>query len=262
MSDSLIQNGVLYALDAPNNQLTKLAVVEDIVFSNAQNVVDVTTTSGQTLKRFVDPRASISGILYTPRDAKMLELIFRGSVKVSELDGETAIAGKECVVKFEKADDAILLPIANASKTAVTVNSIKLTSNISTTYVVSDDYTISADSQTGLTLIKHVSGGAIPVGTEVTVNYDVTPAASQILEPIRGGELIPSTFVIAETDSSGKTALTVVPAAVATTDLELPYLTLSQDNASPNVMNFTLQQDKRDISTNHIDWAMVDSINP
>lgn len=259
----LIQNGVLYALDAAGNKLTKLTVVEDINFTDAQNVTEVTTTSGRVLKTFTNQRASITGTLYTPRDAEALSLLFRGAITVTTLDGSTAIAGKEAVVKFPKANDAILLPVANADKSAATVNSIKLTSNPTTTYTVSTDYTVSVDSVTGLTLIKHVSGGSIPVDTEVTVNFDVTPAASSLIEPIAGGTLIPNTFVVVETnpDDTAKTAVLVVPAAVPQTDIELPFLILTDENASPNVMNFTLQQEKRDVSVNHINWAMVDMIN-
>lgn len=259
----LIQNGVLYALDAPGKKLVKLSVVEDVTFTDAQNVTEVTTSSGTVLKTFVDQRSSISGTLYTPGDGESISLLFRGAVTRTVLDGSTAIAGKEVVVKFPKSGDAIVLPIANGDKSAVTVNSVKLTSNPTTTYSVTTDYTVTVDSVTGLTFVNHVGAGGIAADTEVTINFDVTPAASQIIEPIAGGTLIPNTYVIVETnpDDKTKTRVLVVPAAVPQTDIEIPFLNLTQENASPNVMNFTLQQEKRDIATNHINWALTDAIN-
>lgn len=263
-SKGVIRNGVLYALNASGNELKKLAYVEDVEFQDAKNVTDIKTNTGTVLLTLTNQQSSINGSVYAPGDAEILELLYRGAVTRVVVDGLTPLAGRECVVKFENANDAILLPIANANKTAVTVNTITLVSNPATSYDVTDDYTVSADPQTGLTLIKHVSTGAIPVGAEVTINYDVTPAASQILEPIPGGSLIPNTYAIVETDpdATTKQRILVVPACVIQTDMNLSFLNLNEENASPAPMAFTLQQQKRDITTNHINWALVDAINP
>ena len=260
--NAIIKRGILYAHDEVAKTIVKIAYVEDLTFTNAQNQVDVVATSGYVLQSFVDPRASITGTLYTPGDNKLLELMFRGSVTNVKVNGSTAIAGNVAVIKFPASATSVVLPLFNGAKTAVTVTHIKNTANPSTTYTLTTDYTVTVDSATGLTMINHVGAGTIPVDTEVTVTYDATPLASNVLQPVVGGVLRPRTFIIHEEGADAtKYRRLVLPDAVATTDIELPFLNISSDNASPNVLNFTFTQQKRDIGTKNINWALIDTIN-
>ena len=263
MSDLIVNNATMYVLDELNgkNVVSQISVVEDVSFNVALNKTDVTTTSGTVLTSITDPLASVTGVLYSPGNMANLELLFRGAVSNSTYDGVTTEAGFETTIKFGAAGDSVVLPGFNGDKTAVTINSVVLTSNNATTYTVTTDYTVAADP-TGVTLITQVAGGSIPLDTEVTVNYDFTPLQGSVLQSSSTGVLKSRTVILRETpdcDDDTKYRMIIIPGVVATTDLNLSFLDVTTDNASPNVLNFTLEQQSVEKCAAGNEWIIYDT---
>lgn len=261
----LVKNATLYVLDELNNvnAFQKLSVVEDIVFNYNVNRVDVKTTVGTTLMTVADPRAVVNGILYNPGNNRMLELLFRGGVTRQTYNGSTPQANEALTIKFSAAGDAVALPGFNGNGTAVTVASVALKSNPATTYSSTTDYQVVLDPLTKLTLIKHRTTGVMALETEFVVTYTYTPLASDILRK-GSGVLKPRTFVIHEEPVFGdptKYRRIIIPNAVATTDMSLGFLEVNSENASPNSMNISFEQQKQISTDNYPEVTIIDTFN-
>lgn len=242
----ILNSATLYVLDETTGSFQKISRVDDVTFNYAANSAAITTASGFTLARVSDPRATISGIFYNPGKLESIELMARGLVDVDTYDGSTTVTGEIVTLKFDSANQYVALPGYNGDKTAVTVTSVKLKSNQLTVYTVTDDYTVSADP-TGVTLIKHVSGGDIPLGTEVVVNYSYEPLAGNILKASSSGILETRTVMLhmqPDCDDATKYIRVICPAMYLTSDITMNFLDRGADNSEPGIMNFTYEQEK------------------
>lgn len=261
----LVSNATLYVLDEINNinAFKKISILEDLSFNFNLNRAEIKTTAGTTLTTVADPRAVLNGILYNPGDLEALEILFRGAVIRQVYNGSTAQAGEEVTIKFSAAGDAIALPGFQGNGSAVTVNSVRLKSNLATTYSAVTDYQVVLDPATKMTLIKHRTTGVMALETEFVVNYDYTPLAAEVLRK-GSGILKPRTFIIHEqpiaTDAT-KYRRIIIPNAIATTDMSLAFLEVNSDNAQPNVMNVTFEQQKLVATDKYPDVVIYDTYN-
>ena len=263
----LKDKGRIWVLDesAAVKAFKEVAVVDNVTVSHPSNPVEVKTPSGITLLKTMDMGAQIAFDFYHPGDAKDIERLFRGPVVRTANDGSTTVAGEEVVLNFRNASEALPLPGYNGDKTAVTVNSVKLVSDLTTTYSVTTDYTLTADPETGITLLVQVSGGGIPVGEDIIVNYDYDPLEAQILKPDDNTDLVDRFIVIdsfPDCNDLTKYRRYFLPRMTITSDLVHSMIEMGADNQNPNLMNVTLTYNKPSTCSDEHKWYWIDTYNP
>lgn len=263
--DLLRTIGRLYVFDeaAAVKDWVELSVVDNVKFTSASNPIEVKTPSGITIYKSIDPDAEISFDWFHPGNLSAIERLFRGVVSLDSYDGSTA-QSETVIVSFRAAGDAFPLPGFNGAKTAVTVSAVVLDSNTSTAYVATDDYTVSVDSDTGMSFLVHVSGGDIPLDTDIRVTYSYTPLASNILRPVENGELIERNIMIdcpVDPNDATKYRRYYLPRATVTSDLMHSMLEMGKDNTNPNILPVTLRYAKPETSSNEPKWYWIDTEN-
>lgn len=264
-SDILRNKGRLYVLDelAAVKKFKEVSVVDSVKITQPVNRTEIKTPSGITIFTTSEPECSLEFDLYHPGDNSVLELLFRGPVSLTKYDGTTAVTGEKVAISFAHAGDTAVLPGFNGAKTAATITNIKSVDG-GTTYTGSGtDYAAAAaDSATGMTLITHVSGGSIPLNTDVIVTYSYTPAKSYQLNPKFNGDIIDRFIVIDAVDPSDSTKYRryFLPRASATSALEHSLLENGKDNSNPNILKVSMQLAQPDPYGNDPKWYWIDTI--
>jgi len=268
MNDNALlkDKGKLYLFDETSAQkkFVEIALVDNINVTHPANAFEIKSPSGVSVLKGVDMGMSISFDLYHPRDLLALEKMYRGAVTATAYDGSTAEASEEVQFAFGAASEAFPIPGFDGDRTAVTVNSVKLASNTATTYTATTDYTLAADALTGMTVITHVSGGSIPVGADIIVNYDYTPLESTILRPNDNGTLL-DRFLMVESrpDCSDATKYTryYMPRSTISSDLVHQLLEVGANNQSPNILPVTFEYKMPDSCSKEAKWYWIDTVN-
>ncbi len=241
----------------------EIGVVDSVKVNHAVNNTEVKTPSGITVFKTADPDAQLSFDLYHPGDLSVMELLFRGITTLTPYDGSTAQSNEKCIVSFAAAGDAYPLPGFNGAKTVLSTVSVK-SKDGTTTYTVSTDYTLAVDTVTGITHVVQVSGGAIPLDTEVLVTYTYTPLKSKVLKPSFDGNLIDRHIIIdsfpVATDTT-KYRRYYLPRATVESDLMHSLLEFGKDNSSPNILPVTMSLAKPDVLSNDPLWYWMDTYN-
>lgn len=255
--------GRIWVLDekAAAKKFLEVTVVDNIKVSYPVNRTSVKTTSGIEVFTSAEPEAMISFDLYHPGDAKTLDLIFRGPINYSQYDGSTAVTGEKANVSFGALGDCAVLPYYNGAKTAVTVTDIK-SADGATTYTVTTDYTVAADAATGMTLITHVSGGAIPLNKDVVVTFSHTPPASRVIRPNFSGNIVDRFLVVDAIDPADSTKYRrhILPRATAESSIDLSLLESSSENANVGVLSVSMKLAKPDSYGYDPKWSWYDTI--
>ncbi len=262
--DLLRNKGRIYVFDesAAVKDWRELTLVDTVNFTGASNPIDIKSPSGNSVYQSIDPDAQISFDWYHPGNLSGIELLFRGALDLDSYDGLTAQV-ETVVVRFGALGNAASLPGFDGDKTVVTVSAVVLDSNPSTAYTVSTHYTLAVDTATGMSHIVHVSGGAIPLDTDIRVTYTYTPLASNILRPIENGQLDPRFVIIdSPTDPNDLTKYRryYLPRATVTSDLVHSLLEFGTENANPNIMNVVLKYQKPETGTKQAAWYWIDTV--
>lgn len=261
--DLLKFKGRLWVLDekAAVKKFVEVTVIDSVKTMFPLNRTEIKTPSGITVYETADPDAKIEFDFYHPGNNYALDLLFRGPVNLTKYDGSTAVTGEKAAISFKSLGDCAVIPGFNGAKTAATITSVKSLDG-ATTYTVTTDYTVSADALTGMTLITHVSGGTIPLNTDVVVTYTYTPSKSQQLNPSYAGTLIDRFLVLDSIDPSDSTKYRryYLPRATATSELEHSLLDIGSDNANPNILKVSMQLAKPDVYTNDQKWYIIDTV--
>ena len=262
--NALLKNkGRLWVFDerAAVKAWTEIALVDNVRITHPANPVEVKSPSGITVYRTLDLDSMLEFDLYHPGDNSVLELLYRGVIDLTEYDGATA-QNEVVSIKFRNASEAYPLPGFDGDKGAVTVNSVK-SSDLATTYSLTTDYTVAVDSVTGISMIVQVSGGSIPVGEEVIVDYDFTPLESKVLRPNFGADLVDrhllvTTFV--DCDDLTKYRTYYLPRATATSDLQHSLLETGEDNTNVAILPVKMELAKPDACGKEAKWAWYDTV--
>ena len=133
-----------------------------------------------------------------------------------------------------------------------------------TTYTVTTDYTVAVDANTGVTHIVQVSGGAIPLNTDIIVNYEYTPLASKILKPNYDGTLVLRHVIIdAFVDQADLTKYRryFLPNCSIETEMGHSLLEIGQDSTTPNILPITFKYAKPDAGSKSPRWYYIDTVN-
>ena len=264
-TDLLRNKGRIYVFDerAAVKDWVELTLVDTVNWSSPTNPIEVKSPSGITVYESIDPDAQISFDWYHPGNYSAIELLFRGALELDSYDGETA-QEETVVVRFGALGDAASLPGFDGDKTVVTVSAVVLDATPATTYTVTTDYTLAVDATTGMSHLVQVSGGSIPLNTDIRVTYTYTPLASNVLRPIENGQLDPR-FVIIDTPTDPNDATKYrryyLPRATITSDLMHSHLEFGKENANPNIMPVTLKYQKPDTATNQSKWYWIDTVH-
>lgn len=260
---ALLKNkGRLYVWDEASGvkRMKEVSLTDNFEFNVPTNPIEIKSPSGITIFKTLDPEATATCDFYHPGDNSILELLFRGVFSNTTYDGNTAVT-ETVAFAFRQAGEAMILPGYDGDKTAVTVSAVVLDSNTSTSYDVTDDYTVNADSTTGMSYITHVSNGAIPVGQEIRVTYSYTPLASNVLRPIENGTQVLRNIVIDSVVSSTKYRRYVLPRCTVTSDLSHKMLEFGKENSNPNFMSLKFEYSKPDTGSLAPAWYWIDTIN-
>lgn len=263
---ALLRNkGRMWVLDelAATKAFKEVTVVDSVEVKHPVNTTEIKTPSGITIFKTQEPGAMLSLDIYHPGDLTMIERLFRGIVEKTAFSGGTAT--ENVAVSFRNLGDCAVLPGFNGAKTAVTVNSVK-SADLATTYTGSGtDYAAaSADSLTGMTILTHISGGAIPLNTDVIVNYTYTPLTSTVVKPNYDGNIIDRFIVIDSfTDKSDNTKYRryFLPRATVTSDLVHRLLEVGKENTAPNLLHVDFELSTPDVTQYDPTWYWIDTYN-
>lgn len=262
-NDLLRFKGRLYVLDETSavKKLKEVTVIDSVKIMHPINRTEIKTPSGQTIFTTSEPEASFEFDLFHPGDNSILDLLFRGAFNTTKYDGTTAVTGQKEAISFRSLGDCAVLSGFNGAKTAATITNIKSLDG-ATTYTVTTDYLVTADATTGMTIITHVSGGGIPLNTDVVVTYTYTPPKSLQLNPSYTGNLIDRFIVIDSVDPSDSTKYRryFLPKATASSNLEHSLLEVGKDNANPNILKVTMQLAQPDPYSYEPHWSWTDTI--
>ncbi len=263
--DLLRTKGRIWVFDEASTQKKwrELTVVDNVRFQASANPTEIRTPSGITIYQTIDLDPTISFDWYHPGNNDLIELLFRGAVSSTTYDGSTAQA-KTITVSFRQASEAVPLVGFDGDLTVVTVSAVVLDSAPSTTYTVTTDYTLAVDTTTGVSMITQVSGGSIPLNTDIRVTYSFTPLASKVLQPVDNGNLVMRTVMIdSPLPSASQTAYRryILPRCTITSDLMHSMLELGQDNTSPNILPMTLKYSRPDTDSKDQRWIWYDTVN-
>lgn len=241
----------------------ELTVVDNIRISHPANPVEIKTPSGISIYKSVDLDGMVSFDWYHPGNLSKIELLFRGAITKSSYDGVTAESNTTCLINFRAVSEAFPLPFFDGDKSAVTVDWVK-SEDEATTYTLTTDYTVAVDADTGITHIVQVSGGAIPLNTNVKVQYDYTPLASTIIKPDYTGVMMPRHVMIdVFTNASDLTKYRryYFPNVTPTSELMHTALEIGKDNTTPNIMPVSLEYAKQDGVSAYPTWYWIDTAN-
>lgn len=240
----------------------ELTVVDNVKISNPPNPVEIKTPSGITIFQTLDLDAQVSCDWYHPGDLTKMELLFRGVATLSSYTGSTTQTESVNVV-FRNASEAFPLPGFNGDKTAITINNVK-SADGATTYTVTTDYTKTVDANTGVTHIVQVSGGSIPLNTDIVVNYTFTPLKSTILKPDYDGAVVFRHVIIdsfTDQNDLAKYRRFFLPNCTIQTEMGQSLLEIGEDNRSPNILPITLKYAKPDAGSKDPKWYYIDTAN-
>lgn len=264
----LKEKGFLYVLDESADQAkwVEVCAVDNFKEDIESTPIELKTASGDTIYRslILDPKMSFD--LYHPGDLTLLEQLFRGVVSLEENDGATEVGGEQVAVSFRAVSEAAVLPNYNGDGSAVTVTSVVLASDVTTTYTVTDDYTLVADPLTGMTLIVHVPTGDIPLDAEVIVTYSYTPLASRILRPVEDGDTVPRFFMVVTypdlTDTT-KYRRYFLPHSIITSPISHAILGAGTKDGmkTPNIMPVTVEYEHPELISQKARWYWIDTHN-
>lgn len=261
--DLLRNKARIFVFDEATAQkkFVELTVVDSFEMVHPMNPVEIKTPSGITIYRSVDMDARASFDWFHPGNLTAIERMMRGPVTKTTYDGSTAQA-ETVVVNFRAANDSFVLPGFDGDKTVVTVSAVVLHSTPATTYTVTTDYTLGVDTATGMSYITQVSGGSIPLNTEIRVTYSYTPLASTILKPVENAEQHDRFFVIdtfVDPADLTKYRRYFLPRCRVVSDLMHRALEVGKDNTSPNIMPVTLEYSKPETGSNEASWYWIDT---
>lgn len=240
----------------------EVTLVDNVQIANAPNYVEIKSPSGITILETLDLDAEISCDWYHPGDLKKMELLARGVTSLTGYDGSTTQT-ESVAVNFRNINEAFPLPGFNGSKLVVTINSVK-SADGATTYTVTTDYTVSVDANTGISHLVHVSTGAIPLNTDVIVNYTYTPLKSNVLKPDYNGVIVLRHVILdAFVDQTDLTKYRrfYLPNCSLETELGQSLLHIGKDNTKPNIMPIKMKYAKPDPGSNDPKWYYIDTYN-
>lgn len=261
--DLLKTKGRIKIFDEVAKSFTELTVVDNINVETPPNPIEIKSPSGVTILTSMDMDLQASFDWFHPGNADAIEKLFRGAIDKVTNDGSTTVT-EDVEVKFNTSGDAVLLPGFNGDKTVVTVNTVKLKSNLATTYTVTDDYTVTVDADTGFSYLTHVGGGVIPVGVEIVVNYDYDPLESNTIKPNGNGVLEDRFIIIDEFPDCNdltKYRRWYLPHMTANSAIVHSMLKIGEDNQSPNIMPVTMMYKKPEACSDRDTWYMIDTYN-
>lgn len=264
--DLLRTKGRIWIWDEKSTQkkFREIGVVDNVRFPMAANPVEIRTPSGMTIYQTIDFEPTISFDWYHPGNLDLIELMYRGSLDTTTYDGSTA-QQETIVVNFRNNNEAIPLLGFDGDLSVVTASAVVLDSAPSTSYTGSGtDYSLAVDSTTGISMITHVSTGAIPLNTDIRVTYSYTPLASKVLTPIDNGTLV-NRFIMIDSPlpsaSQTKYRRYLLPRATIQSDLLHSMLELGQDNTSPNIMPVAFKYQRPDTDSREQRWKWYDTVN-
>jgi hypothetical protein len=263
--DLLRNKGRIYVFDeaAAVKDWIELTVVDNVKISHPSNPIDVKTPSGISIYKSNDIDAEISFDWYHPGDLSKIELLFRGGISNTAYTGSGSQA-ETVIVNFRQASEAFPLPGFNGDKSVVTVSAVVLDSNPSTTYALTTDYTKSVDADTGMSFITQVSGGSIPLNTDIRVTYSYTPLKSNVIRPIENGQLVDRFVIIdcpTDPNDSTKYRRYFLPRSTVVSDLMHQMLEFGENNSTPNIMPVSLKYAKPETGKNFAQWYWIDTAN-
>jgi hypothetical protein len=262
--DLLKDKGRMWVFDekAAVKDWIELTLVDNVKANNPTNPTEIKSPSGITVWKSLDLDFVLACDWYHPGDLAKLELLYRGVVDLDGYDGAT-VQSEAVAVSFAAAGDAFPLPGFNGAKTAVTITHVKSVDGV-TTYTVTDDYTVAVDSVTGLSMLVHVSGGDIPLNTDVIVTYGYTPSAGQVLKPNYSGAVVFRHVVVdayPDPDDLTKMRRYYMPNCTIESEMGHSLLEIGQDNTSPNVLPITFKHAKPDAGSKAPKWYYADFYN-
>jgi hypothetical protein len=261
---ALLKNkGRMYIFDeaAAVKDWKELTVVDNVKISNPPNPIEIKTPSGITIFQTLDLDAMVSCDWYHPGDLAKMELLTRGVTTLTSYSGGTQT--EDVNIVFRKVSEAFPLPGFNGDKTVVTINSVK-SADLATTYTVTTDYTVAVDSDTGISHLVQVSGGAIPLNTDIVVNYTYTPLTSKTLKPDYDGAIVFRHVMIdvfVDQNDLTKYRRFFLPNCTIQTELGQSLLEIGQDNTSPNIVPITFKYAKPDAGSKDPKWYYIDTVN-
>jgi len=263
--DLLKTKGRMYVFDEASTvkDWIELTVVDNVKFMNPTNPVEIKSPSGVTIFKTLDLDATLSCDWYHPGDLYRMELLTRGLTTVTSYNGSSAQTEK-VIANFKANNEAFPLPGFDGDLTVVTINSVKDITETTTYTGSGTDYSVSVDANTGMSFVTHVSTGAIPLNTDVVVNYDFTPRASKVLKPnYEGSAVFRHIMIVTQPDPSDATKYRryYLPNCTIETELGHSLLEIGQDNGSANIMPITFKHAKPDAGSYAPKWYYIDTIN-